>query len=137
MKSCKPHEKNKTKTSKCYPYWWKTENQESDVLCSIFFHVICKISNFTMWTAKHLVQASCAELTLQEKNGNGKLKKVNKQWLYYYYLCIWDSKSFWGQMMMLSNYYRPCEFCTFEHCHLWLRSISCGLESNQLKRFQV
>ena len=29
-----------------------------------FFHVICKISNFNMWTAKHLVQASCTELTL-------------------------------------------------------------------------
>ena len=29
-----------------------------------FFHVICKISNFNMWTAKHLMQASCTELTL-------------------------------------------------------------------------
>ena len=28
------------------------------------FHVICKISNFNMWTAKHLAQASCPELTL-------------------------------------------------------------------------
>ena len=30
-----------------------------------FFHAICKISNFNMRTAKHLAQASCAELTLQ------------------------------------------------------------------------
>ena len=29
-----------------------------------FFHVICKISNFDMWTTKHLVQASFNELTL-------------------------------------------------------------------------
>ena len=29
-----------------------------------YFHVICKISNFNMWTAKHLAQASCTELTL-------------------------------------------------------------------------
>ena len=29
-----------------------------------FFHVIFKISNFNMWTQKHLAQASCAELTL-------------------------------------------------------------------------
>ena len=29
-----------------------------------FFHVICKISNFNIWTAKHLTQASCTELTL-------------------------------------------------------------------------
>ena len=30
----------------------------------IFFHLIYKISNFDMWTAKHLAQASCTELTL-------------------------------------------------------------------------
>ena len=30
-----------------------------------FFHVICKISNFDMWTAKYLAQASCTELTLK------------------------------------------------------------------------
>ena len=29
-----------------------------------FFHVICNISNFDLWTTKHLVQASCTELTL-------------------------------------------------------------------------
>ena len=29
-----------------------------------FFHVVFKISNFNMWTAKHLAQASCTELTL-------------------------------------------------------------------------
>ena len=28
------------------------------------FHVICKISNFNTWTAKHLARASCTELTL-------------------------------------------------------------------------
>ena len=31
-----------------------------------FFHVIYKISNFNLWTAKHLAQASCTELTLYE-----------------------------------------------------------------------
>ena len=30
------------------------------------FHVISKISNINMWTAKHLAQASCTELTLKE-----------------------------------------------------------------------
>ena len=29
-----------------------------------FGHVICKISNFNMWIAKNLAQASCTELTL-------------------------------------------------------------------------
>ena len=29
-----------------------------------FLHVICKTSNFNIWTAKHLAQASCTELTL-------------------------------------------------------------------------
>ena len=42
----------------------KNENHESDVLCFIFFHVISKISNFNMRTAKHLAKASCTELTL-------------------------------------------------------------------------
>ena len=32
----------------------------------LFFHVVCKISNFNMWTAKHLAQASCNELTLPQ-----------------------------------------------------------------------
>jgi hypothetical protein len=30
-----------------------------------YFHVICKISNFDMWTTKYLAQASCTELTLR------------------------------------------------------------------------
>ena len=30
----------------------------------LFFHVVCKTSNFDVWTAKHLGQASCNELTL-------------------------------------------------------------------------
>ena len=33
-----------------------------------FFHVICKISNFNMWTAKHLAQASCTELNLKKNS---------------------------------------------------------------------
>ena len=36
-------------------FWWSLFH---------FFHVICKISNFNMWTAKHLAQASCTELSL-------------------------------------------------------------------------
>ena len=42
------------------------KNWKLKVWCSLFhfFHVICKISNFNMWTAKHLAQASCTELTL-------------------------------------------------------------------------
>ena len=31
---------------------------------SFSFHVIWKISNFNLWTTKHLTQASCTELTL-------------------------------------------------------------------------
>ena len=40
------------------------------VWCSLFyfFYVISKISNFNMWTAKHLAQASCTELTLHINN---------------------------------------------------------------------
>ena len=39
-------------------YWWKT-------FCHMISAcVICKISNFNMWTAEHLAQASCTEFTL-------------------------------------------------------------------------
>ena len=34
----------------------------------ISFYVICKISNFNMWTTKHLAQGSCTELTLKIYN---------------------------------------------------------------------
>ena len=30
----------------------------------LFLHVVCEISNFNMWTTKHLAQGSCTELTL-------------------------------------------------------------------------
>ena len=42
------------------------KNEKLRVWCSLFhfFHVICKVSNFNMWTVKHLAQASCTELTL-------------------------------------------------------------------------
>ena len=39
-----------------------------------FFHVICKISNFNILTAKHLALASCTELALP-KHSN-KLTKI-------------------------------------------------------------
>ena len=41
-----------------------------------FFHVICKISNFNMWTAKHLAQASCTELTLFKAFLNNVIEKM-------------------------------------------------------------
>ena len=36
--------------------------------CSLFhfFYAVCKISNFKMWTAEDLTQASCIELTLYD-----------------------------------------------------------------------
>ena len=33
------------------------------ILFVSFFHMICKITNFDIWTAKHLAEASCTELT--------------------------------------------------------------------------
>ena len=67
MKSCKPHEKTKQKhqNAKSFGKNWKLR-----VWCSLFyfFHVICKISNSNMYTTKHLAQASCTELTLNEKS---------------------------------------------------------------------
>ena len=61
MKSFKPHEKSKNiKILDLLVKTWKRR-----VWCSLFyfFHVICKTSNFNMWTAKHLARAPCTELT--------------------------------------------------------------------------
>ena len=33
-----------------------------------YFYLICKISNFNTWTAKHLAQAFCTDLTLHNLN---------------------------------------------------------------------
>ena len=59
--------KNRTKHIKILDLLMK--NWKLRVWCSLFyfFHVICKISNFNMWTPKHLAQASCTELTLKVK----------------------------------------------------------------------
>ena len=56
--------KNKTKSNEMLELLMK--NWKIRVWCSLlhFIHVICKISNFNMWTAKHLAQGSCTELTL-------------------------------------------------------------------------
>ena len=42
------------------------------------FHVVCKISKFNMWTAKHLALASCTELTLK-----GQFNKISSSFLWY------------------------------------------------------
>ena len=61
LKSCKPHEKQNKKHQNA-----RYIGEILRVWCSLFhiFHVICKISNFNMWTEEHLAQASCTELTL-------------------------------------------------------------------------
>ena len=53
--------KNKTKNFQMLNLLVK--NWELRVWCSLyhFIHVICKISNFDFWTAKHLAQASCTK----------------------------------------------------------------------------
>ena len=66
--------------SKIFPIEWKNKwNNEHHSLSFqfvvnlscilmffvLFFHVVCKISNFDKWTATNLVQASCTELTLR------------------------------------------------------------------------
>ena len=39
-------------------------NKSSILMFFCFVNVVCKISNFNMWTAKRLMQASCTEFTL-------------------------------------------------------------------------
>ena len=56
------------------------------VWCSLFHfsHVIWKISNYNMWTAKHLAQASCTELSLKAVEISlicGPLSKISSMYL--------------------------------------------------------
>ena len=70
------HMKNKTKNIKMLDLLVK--NWKITVWCFLFhfFHVICKISNFNLWTAKHLAQASCTELTLPLLRVNSFSSKI-------------------------------------------------------------
>ena len=55
MKACKPHEKTKQKSKGIKMLDLFMQNWKLRVRCSLFhffFHVICKISNFNMWTRK-------------------------------------------------------------------------------------
>ena len=60
LKPCKSHEKNQTKNIRPLVFHFSP----IDSAFSFLFHVVCKISNFDKWTAKHLPQASFTELTL-------------------------------------------------------------------------
>ena len=65
MKSCKSHEKDENKNIRLLFFSFFINRSNILMLFVLFFHVVCKISNFNMWTTKHLVQVSCTELTLK------------------------------------------------------------------------
>ena len=56
-KQKKKHQNARSTDKKLKPRVW----------CSLFhfFHVVCKISHFNTWTAKHLAQASCTKFTVR------------------------------------------------------------------------
>ena len=60
-----------------------------------YYHVICKISNLNMWTAKHLARASCTELTLKQLIFGYLVKKV---------IMKRNSNSFFFQAVTISVY---------------------------------
>ena len=62
LKSWKQHEKQKIKHQNARFSVEKLKYKSLMFFVSVF-HVICKISNFNMWTAMYLTQASCTELT--------------------------------------------------------------------------
>jgi len=85
-KSCKPHEDWNKRKKPQNNIFIDQKNWKLRVWCYFFhfFHVICKISNFNMWTAKHLAQVSCTELTLTQKKKHFTFqpskKMENKIW---------------------------------------------------------
>ena len=64
MKSCKSHEKKWNKEHQTLSFQFFINKSRILMLFVLFFQVVGKISNFNIWTAKHLVKASCTELTL-------------------------------------------------------------------------
>ena len=111
MKSCKPHEKSiqnkKQKNIKMLDLLIK--NWKVRVWCSSFqiFHMICKISNFNMWTAKHLVKASCTEFTLQNID-KYLIIKVNFKFTHGYFmefLSTLQLKKLWKFITILGDFW--------------------------------
>ena len=87
--------KNKTKNIKMINLLVK--NWKLRVWCSLFhfFHVICKISNFNMWTTKHLVQASCTELTLLAQIIVHCFLKIKKLHIWPHCVLAWNITQPW------------------------------------------
>ena len=78
LKSCKPYQKQNKKSQNAKSIVDKLKTKGLMFFVS-FFHVICKISNFNMWTAKRLAQASCTDLTLTTFfNFNSFIFKIGK-----------------------------------------------------------
>ena len=100
--------KDKTKNIKMLDLL-SSEKLKSKGLISLFhfFHVICKISNFNMWTAKHLAQASCTELTLLNP----------RHFTFKQFLLLWKSKSNMGYMhleeVIMMLYISDCNIQNF------------------------
>ena len=56
--------KNETKNIRLLVFSFSPIDLSFFIFFVRFFHVVSKISNFDMWTEKHLAQDSCAEFTL-------------------------------------------------------------------------
>ena len=63
----------------------------------VLFYVVHKISNFSMWTTKHLTQASCTELTLIVSIPNHSLihrKTISSDCSIVYFIATFQSQHF-------------------------------------------
>ena len=64
LKPCKSHEEKWNKEHHILIFQFFINKSNILMFFVLFFHVVCRISNFDKWTANHLSQASCTELTL-------------------------------------------------------------------------
>ena len=78
--------KNETKNIRLLVFSFLPINLGFGCILWVFFHMVCKISNFDMWTTKHLMQGCWTELALPPDFG----RSVNT------ILIIWEG---WGQTM--------------------------------------
>ena len=81
------------------------------MLFVLFFHVVCKISFFNVWTAKYLAKASCTELTLITwKMSHQKSLKLHLRIDYLPYI-TWKTTS--CLIWIVESLYTYAKICSF------------------------
>ena len=111
MKYCKSYEKNETKNIRLLNFQFFINRISILMFFLSIFHVVCKISSFDMWTAKHLVQTFCIEVNLPVNFQNGLpyfrefFCELDFMYSIYNFHCYFHSNLFENKKSNLINYW--------------------------------